>query len=1413
MPDIVFQQIAPRCGSQNNAFEELCCQLAHKDIHKGASYTRLNGAGGDGGVECYIEDQSGNLSGWQAKYLFDIDSLLKQLTKSLNTALKIHSNLTRYYICFPFNLTGKTGRKGKGSKEKFDNWCQELIKQAKDSGRNIEIIGWSESTIRELLVKHDVSGGIRKYFFNQTLLTDEWFSKHLELVKVKVGPRYTDKLKVETELTKWFNGFGRTKSWFEDFTTKIQICKETKDDFLSQINKTNFKDKSPLWPIELNSEAKVLVTNLDSALLDCEYLLKKADQDLYKKIATQLNDIIENLRILESKLVIKLEDKYGKGKANSPSFRQNMAEYMVSFPTSNLDSTRETIKVLNEFNEWLHSPACSLAYEQAFVLYGGVGIGKTHGICDIAFNRFSKQLLTCVTFGHDFDGTPDPWVRLMENLGLSSSLGKDGFLDLLNTAGEASGSLLLLCIDAINETKPLKYWYDRIISFICDIQSRTNIKLCITCRTTYIVSCLPDNIKTPKYEHKGFINNEHIACQAFFNFYKLDPPILPILQPEFANPLYLRLLCETLKSLGVTQIPSGYYGISSTIRNYLKEKEKVFAKKYNTLVDEKIVAGCLIAIVQRIAESSNASIPFSIAQKIINEARPQTNQFKNVLNWLIGEELLISEEPILGNRYDSENVVRPSFERLGDFLIAEELLERYKDTNISALFKKYGPLYFLVKDSESIQLNKSVISTLSILISEKHKDVELPYLIDNKMVEKEIILITLEAFPSRNPDTFTNTTKEIIKDIQKLNEFSFEVMDVLLAVASYKSTIDAFWLDTLFKHIPLSIRDAFWCPYLYHSYESQGPVYRLINKAFELPLDKLELDIAERWATILLWFTAAADRRVKDYATRAATLILTVHPQIIPTVIQCIYDNNDDEVRERTLVSCYGALINSRNSEVTHTVTSILYRTFNSEPEEYNSALIRDQIRCIGKLAEMLNVFPESINPESVMQPIVSKWPLELPADSQVEAWGKTIHFIPDEFGNDFFKYTMNSLRPWEYAISKADMGKWLIQQVTQNLGYMNSECGKYDIQTVNKYGSGRSKPTWAERIAKKYLWISMNQLASRLYDKNLPEYPSGEKQPIKTPLILVEERKIDTSLSVAITKEYHINGGWWLNADIDLESTKNLTDEQWVKTRKDITTLKNILPTIQRNDQNWRLLVSYLMWGSPNIKTSWNDPYRNIKIVLESFLVHKKDVKIAFDSIHKRNLSGGWMPENTKWNLGFFSEYPWGIPFNMEPEEWHKQRTPNKDIPVEYIPTWAEIGENCEYDASLPGEISMYVPNRVFFGSQDLWWDGKDGYHLLDGKTVFRDPAITEEGAGTLIVDNDELLKRLDKLEMQLIWILCVEKRILGGSRYQSGLQGIFSQIALLNNDGSLCFGKQVFYDDYDKNSGPKLTTRKRIQ
>jgi len=1401
--DIDFKQIVPRCGGKTEAFEELCCQLAGRTLPEGTPFERIRGAGGDGGVECFADPPSGGRVGWQAKYVFDIDALLTQLTKSLTTALRIHPSLTSYVVCFPFDPTGTTGRKGKTELDKFEEWEEQQVEAATADGRQLTIERWPAGKLLSLFLDYDSAGGIREFFFNATVLSEEWFANHLEAAKGHAGPRYTPELNVQTPLSSWFAAFGRTSSWADELKNRLRACKQAHEHFALGIDRPESDSTHPGWPEDSVEEARDLNDKLNGLVDECAALTETEVHEEYGHCLDALEDTLARLASLESNLAADLEAKHGSGKADSPGFRQFMAEYNVSFPAANLDHTREAIEAFGDLRNWLVSGACSPAFEHAFILSGVAGSGKTHGVCDVATQRLPDGRLTSVAFGHQFKGEPNPWTRLAEELGLPLTLGRDGVLDALNAAAEASGTLLVICVDAINETRPLSYWQDRLVSFAQAVRQRPFLRVCFTCRTPFLPYCLPDGHDLPVLEHEGFAGAEREACREFFGHFGLEPPIAPILSPEFANPLYLRLVCETLKARDLRRLPTGWHGLAPTIRAFLDEKEKQFAAEHETGIQADIVGGSLRALAQSIADSGEAGVPWSLAQQAISDARPQAASLQ-VLEWLVRSGLLVEDAPQVDDPLGGEGVVRPAFERLGDFLIAAELLRQAESEGLTVACEPGGMLYSFVNDPDAFAQNTGVLGALSILVPEKLPDIELASLAENETVRQALSSIALDSLPSRDPATFSLVSRELLIDALSTEGDAYAAMDAVLAVSWNPSMVDALWVDELLKQQPLAMRDSFWSGYLHEQYESGGSAKRTIEAAFEMPLDGCDEETAERWGTILGWFTAAADCRVRDWATRALVAVLISKKEVILPVLERLLECDDDAVRERVLLSAYAALIAVRDTEKVHEVAEALYSRFQAGPASFDNAIVRDHIRCIAELADFLGVLPDGVDPLMLSEPLGTSWPLSFPSDEAAESWGDLPKLAYSCKDDDFFRYSMSCLYPWEHAIPRGDMARWILQRIAEDFGYEGSGCESYDRHMLGTYGGGRSKPTWAERIGKKYQWIALFQLASRLHDHAERRHDSWSPDPSDAPLIFMEERKLDPTLQAINTDADRGTDAWWIRSSVNLQSGELLPDEEWVAKENDLPDLETLLAAIDREEQRWLLLVSYPAWTDRTEDSGRSDPYRHVWVHLQSYLVHRENSATAFECLHRRNFFGKWMPDGGSWLYGFAGEYPWATSFSTDAEEWQTEPFSGPKLPVPVAPTWTQLAVEWEYDATRPENVHMNVPARTFFSQGDLWWDCRDGYRIVDGRTVFRDPRITEDGPSSLIVDYDDLLRRLDSLKLSLIWTVLGEKWILGGRSDEPSPRRTFSQIARLKDDGSVEIGDRVSFDDYSQDAGP---------
>lgn len=1392
--DLNFEQIIPRCGSKRDAFEELCCQLARRTLTDTTNFVRLRGAGGDGGVECFADTSEGTRIGWQAKYVFNIDSLLSQVSTSLSTALEIYPKLRDYIICIPFDLTGPTGRSKRSALQRFKDWQQRHQSRAIENGRTITIKIWTESHLRSLLLDYDTSGGMREFFFGQAALTDGWFDEHINQVTQTAGPRYTPELNVQTDLSNWIHAFGRTTEWKDLLHSHATNCRHTFQEYESTLLLHHTAEDTPDISESTRKDLQSVFQETSSFLDHCFDLQSSGDSESYRDCMSKCEDLRKRLRLIESAFVDALESKHGPGTADSPQFRQSMAELMASLPAEPLDELREVASALRILADWMESPDCSLAFEQVFVLSGAAGVGKTHGVCDAAANRLTSGLFTCVLFGHQFRGEPFPWTRSCEALGLPSSLSVNGFLDVLEAAGETSGRPLILCIDAINETRPLRYWHEALAQISLLVKSRRYVRLLVTCRNSFLTHSLPRGYDVQIVEHRGFEGIEHLACEEFFRYYKLEPPVAPILQPELSNPLYLRLLCETIRSKGLTVMPSGWRGLVPATKAFLAEKERLFSLDFDLTHSPQIVTAALMAIAKEIVNSGFASISQSRAHQVMSDSRPQVRSLQ-VIPWLIQEGLLIEDSPQDNSGLSSENTVRPSFERLGDFLIASELLNNCSEGGVAIHCRAGGTLATLWSSSTARAENGGIIAALSILLPEKYDGIELPNLVNTEPIHGTLLSIWIDSYPYRSPSHITSECIGLMREALSRPDLAVGAMDAVLSMSGHPSMIDAIWVDQFLRQRPLAIRDRAWCQYLHDQYESKGVVYRLIRRAFEVPLNQIRPDLAERWCIILLWFTAAADRRIKDEATRASAKILAARSTVLSSILRRLLSVDDDQVKYRTLLSCYGALLELHKEEVVQDVTEVLNEIWMEQRESLDNAMIRDMISCIMEMCRTLSCNHRKDHADVIRCPASTGWCLDLPDDEKVEDWGTMTHFRPDEFASDFFKYSMYCLYPWEDQVTRSDMGKWILKKVAVDFGYLNSGCDQYDEHMLAEYGGGRSKPIWAERIGKKYQWTAMYQLASKLHDNVQNRRDRWESEELASRFILLEERKLDPTLPWGLRKLDRESDCWWFSRPSGLDWSDGRNDSQWLKETSDIGDLRDLLLAREHGGQMWLPLVCYPSWSRRRVRRSW-DPYRYHRMTIEAFLVSSCHLSTVYEFLCGRNLFEVDLPSGEELHYGFVGEYPWGTAFGPTQDESTTGLGNGVRLPEVIESVSSRIGLSWEYDSTVPDGLSINVPSRRFFEASNLWWNGIDGFNTPDGSKLFWDPSVMDNGPSCLLADNSAIFEVLESLGFSLMWSMVGEKLMLGSHHHDRVSRVRFSQVGHLDVNGSVDVGERVFSD-----------------
>ncbi len=225
--ELDFREIRTHEGDKRKGFEELVCQLARRDTHQNVTeFRRIEGSGGDGGVEAYWIFKDGTKHGYQAKYFLatkDID--WSQIDKSIKTALKQHPELTKYTIAIACDLTNRSGKKGWGKRgwEHWDTHKSKWEKWAYSKGMTVEFIPWTKSELTDSLVTSPENRGLVLYWFNTDLFDEAWFLDLFERSKADLAERFQPEDHVEVRLKKAFDGLSRSSvyinflsKWFND---------------------------------------------------------------------------------------------------------------------------------------------------------------------------------------------------------------------------------------------------------------------------------------------------------------------------------------------------------------------------------------------------------------------------------------------------------------------------------------------------------------------------------------------------------------------------------------------------------------------------------------------------------------------------------------------------------------------------------------------------------------------------------------------------------------------------------------------------------------------------------------------------------------------------------------------------------------------------------------------------------------------------------------------------------------------------------------------------------------------------------------------------------------------------------------------------------------------------------------------
>ena len=1390
MAAIDFGKIRTAPTGPRDAFEDLACILFRKTacVAMNSEYVRVRGSGGDGGVEAILIEPTGVKFGIQAKYFFKLGtSELGQIKASFQTAIINHPELAEFHVYIPFDLTNVVagGRRGTSERKKFDDWKAEVEYERLELGSPIKVVLCSAADVNQKILELDTDGGLRRYWFDVDTLTEDVIRRGLSISEAKAGPRFTSALDVVTDAYKMLDIFGGTADIYDLLDSDyVPLVREF-------IRELPGKTESP-YACLVEEEATLLKGLGDLADMFEAVHFRPSDLSLAATATSAIGRVLPLLRLAESVQLKKLQDAHGEN-ADNVRFRQFQAEHMVAFPAGDLDSTRNTIRLLKQLSVFLESAMFRVAGANTLLMVGPAGIGKTHSLVSAAKRRLKVHALSAVLFGDDF-ASEEPWRTIAGQLGFGAGIGRDELYGVMQAAAEHTGFPFLVVIDALNESPNLQKWKTLLRGLIAEMRPFSGIRLIVSTRDTYRSLVVDTEFPGFAFENTGFVGKEIQALQAFCEYFGITSEITPIFADELTNPLFLQLACKTFRESDAQRLDLSLPGFVSLIESYFGICDKELRTKLGYANPKNLVRSALTCIVDLCQEEHSPSLTWEAANTAIRPTLDNEVKSQEFLEGLRQAGLLIIVPS--SNESVEEYVVRIGFQRFSDVLLALAIAERSATSGtlsgeaLSSAINKFG------------DADMGVLEAIACVLPDRF-GVELPN-IETKFTEPQLLEAFVNSLPWRSRDGLTAETERYVLaaliNVPDLWKLVYPALFKISLIPNHQ--LNANYLQKFFVQDSLTQRDPYLSLFARESFVGKGVIYSLLKCAQSADIGRFPDASLDLLATVLAWLTSASDRRVRDRSIKGLTRLIYYKPALAQPLLDRMKNCRDGYIFEGLTTAVYGARLLSRGSDSDGAFLSALDTLIQPEYDTPD-IVVRDCVRLLakslpldsdGKLALAVATYPRPVA-------LPSNWPVLKDLEeflSNVEI-PPNLKMRPTGMYADFSQYQVRSLVEQfdlkAAGISYENILSWFMLELVK-LGYARTQnVIAHDHMLLREFGDGRGKPAYAETLGKKYYWIALHRLVGMLQD-NVPPAKNYDGSPKKIAYDSQDVRKLDpTDLrAFGLERDYD----WALLGDSRYPFEVQPEDDSvWVKRSGDVTPMAECV--VRRDDlgTEWILLNFYAAnrEEAEGIRTS-KEGYRRVVCSIASIFTDRNESCLS--EKESDTLSRAFQSQGTEYK-GFLAEYPrsdFYVTREATGEFSSTYSTYDKPVRTYGLSTLRLLrGSEWEYDSSSDEDISsLSVPAPDIVKACNLSWDGHSGWLNAEGQLVGL--SLEDSSRFGFFLRRDTLDNYLNLTNNAMYFQQCIfRSRINGFSG--GGHQSDTWEYASYDGDLKFLFKELKFYPD----------------
>ena len=365
---------------------------------------------------------------------------------------------------------------------------------------------------------------------------------------------------------------------------------------------------------------------------------------------------------------------------------------------------------------------------------------------------------------------------------------------------------------------------------------------------------------------------------------------------------------------------------------------------------------------------------------------------------------------------------------------------------------------------------------------------------------------------------------------------------------------------------------------------------------------------------------------------------------------------------------------------------------------------------------------------------------------------------------------------------------RWICKRAHE-LGWTSKRFGDFDNHSRGYHPYDHR----IERVGKKYQWLALQELMARMAD-NLAFLGSlwaehDDEPPVYRGARQVGLRDIDPSLLVTQT---HYDGWgewgktWWVPFDPQLRATGPHERLAWLESESDIINDKILIDLRNpKTGRRWLTLSGFSRWRGFGVRDGRKETQRDTWFRLTCIVVRCEDEAKMVKNLRDKILTNPTSFPEFELNSEYYylGEYPWH-PEMSEFDRW-SSHDDQRAFAVPIRPT--VVSYTCGsggYDYSINRTISVAMPAPWLAKEMGLRLAGGRSPIFVgsDGRDVFYDPSVVEDGPAAAIVDRDEFLKILNRQGLSAIWVIAGEKNAYAGDR---GFGGCLRHTEIYHLDG----------------------------